>query len=92
MIEDTASAPAEGEALPVPPPSRTASWEGAFPVVPQAPDGTSCLDRVIAAIERWYERHFHAAAVSGTAPITADDKAALIQHVADAVAPPATQE
>jgi hypothetical protein len=84
MIEDTASAPAEGEAL---------------LVVPQARDGTSFLDRqgdavkrAVAAIERWYERHFHAAAVAGTAPITADDKAALIQHVADAVAPTATQE
>jgi hypothetical protein len=50
------------------------------------------VERVIAAIERWYAAHFHAAAAAGVAPITADDKAALIQHVADAVAPAATQE
>lgn len=84
MIEDTASAPAEGEAS---------------PQVPQARDGTSFLDRekdnvkrAIAAIERWYAAHFHRHALAGTAPLSADDKAALIQHVADAVAPPATQE
>lgn len=41
----------------------------------------------IQAVERWYAKHFHAAAVAGRAPISADDKAALIQHVADALAP-----
>ena len=53
---------------------------------------TDLATRVTAAIEAWYARHYHAAALAGTAPLSADDKAALIQHVADAVAPPATQE
>jgi hypothetical protein len=80
MNTENASAPAEGEALPV---SR-------FKRADQAVQ--TDVERVIAAVERWYAAHFHAAAIAGRAPITADDKAALIQHVADAVAPPATQE
>ena len=44
-------------------------------------------ERVIAAIEQWYAQHFHKAAVAGRPPITAEDKAALIQHVTDAVNP-----
>ncbi|HKJ94269.1 MAG TPA: hypothetical protein VKA32_01415 [Gammaproteobacteria bacterium] len=42
------------------------------------------VDHLIAAIERWYADHFHRAAINGTQPITADDKAALIAHVSDA--------
>jgi hypothetical protein len=84
MNDETASAPAEGEALPDSNKPSFASW--AEKVV------QTDVERVIAAVERWYAAHFHAAAVAGRAPITADDKAALIQHVADAVAPPATQE
>jgi hypothetical protein len=80
MIDETKAAPAEGEALPV---SRFRRAEKAI---------ESDAERVIAAVERWYAAHFHAAALAGTAPLSADDKAALIQHVADAVAPPATQE
>jgi hypothetical protein len=80
VIDETVSAPAEGEALPV---SRFKRAEQAI---------QTDAERVIAAIERWYAAHFHAAAAAGTAPLSADDKAALIQHVADAVAPPATQE
>lgn len=88
MNDETASASAEGEALPASaPPPLPKSW-----IEDVKADVSSVEQRAIAAIERWYERHFHAAAVAGTAPITADDKAALIQHVADAVAPPATQE
>lgn len=80
MIEDTTSAQAEGEALPT---SRFKRAEQA---------AQTDVERVIAAVERWYAAHFHRCAVAGTAPLSADDKAALIQHVADAVAPPATQE
>lgn len=80
MNDETVAAPAEGEALPV---SRFKRAEQAI---------ETDVERVIAAVERWYAAHFHKAAQSGTAPLSADDKAALIQHVADAVAPPATQE
>ncbi len=84
MIDEPVAAKAEGEALPasIPPPLPTSWIERA----------ESDVERVIAAVERWYAAHFHRAAVAGTAPITADDKAALIQHVADAVAPTATKE
>ncbi|MDE1906888.1 MAG: hypothetical protein KGH75_10625 [Rhodospirillales bacterium] len=88
MTEETASAPAEGEALPTVSP--TPAKAGFFSRAEQA--AKTDAERVIAAVERWYAAHFHAAAVEGRAPITADDKAALIQHVADAVAPTATQE
>lgn len=67
MNDDTASAQAEGDALPVAHPA-------------------------LLAIERWYAAHFHRHAQDGTAPLSADDKAALIQHVADAVAPTAPKE
>ncbi len=36
------------------------------------------------AIEKWYEKHFNNRAVAGTSPISAEDKALLIQHVTDA--------
>jgi hypothetical protein len=51
---------------------------------------SSIEQRVRDAIEAWYAKHFHAAAVAGLPTLSADDKAALIQHVAEAVAP--TQE
>ena len=78
----------EGEALPaaIPQPARA----GFFSLAERAVE--SALHPAIAAIERWYDAHFHTHAVAGTAPISADDKAALIQHVADAVAPTATKE
>lgn len=83
MNDDTASAQAEGEALPasIPPPKG-----GFFSPV------ESLASRAEAAIERWYAAHFHRHAQAGTAPLSADDKAALIQHVADAVAPTAPKE
>lgn len=80
MSTENESAPAEGEALPF---SRLKRAEKAI---------ETDAERVIAAIERWYADHFHRHALAGTAPLSADDKAALIQHVADAVAPPATEE
>ena len=84
MIDETEAAKAEGEASPAitPTPAKAGFFSRA----------ESDVERVIAAIERWYAAHFHSAAVEGRAPITADDKAALIQHVADAVAPTATKE
>lgn len=36
----------------------------------------------VEAVEAWYAQHFHAAAVSGRAPIPADDYAALKAAVA----------
>lgn len=40
--------------------------------------------KVIAAVEAWYARHFHRAAVEGRAPISATDKADLVKAVAEA--------
>lgn len=40
--------------------------------------------KVIAAVEAWYARHFHRAAVDGRAPISATDKADLVKAVAEA--------
>ncbi|MDE2426908.1 MAG: hypothetical protein KGO96_13490 [Elusimicrobia bacterium] len=88
MTDETASAPAEGEASPAVTP--TPAKAGFFSRAEKAVEND--VERVISAIERWYAAHFHAAALEGRAPITADDKAALIQHVADAVAPTATKE
>jgi len=84
VINETEAAKAEGEASPAitPTPAKAGFFSRA----------ESDVERVIAAVEAWYAAHFHAAAVEGRAPITADDKAALIQHVADAVAPTATKE
>lgn len=79
MNDDTASAQAEGDALP-------AFLQRAEKAI------ESIEQRAIAAIERWYAAHFHKAVQAGTAPLSADDKAALIQHVADAVAPTAPKE
>ncbi len=45
------------------------------------------VERALAGVERWYAEHFHAAAVSGTQPITSADKAALTAHVAAAIRP-----
>lgn len=46
------------------------------------------LKRAVAGIEAWYARHHHNAAVNGTQPISASDKASLIQHVKDAATNP----
>lgn len=43
--------------------------------------------RVEDAIERWYAAHYHAATLAGRAPITTDDKAALVSSVTAVVAP-----
>lgn len=42
------------------------------------------LRDVIDAIEAWYARHFHRAAVEGRAPISATDKADLVKAVTEA--------
>lgn len=47
----------------------------------------SLVERVEQAIERWYAAHYHAATVAGRAPITTDDKAALVSSVTAVVAP-----
>lgn len=44
----------------------------------------SQAERVNDAIEQWYAAHFHRAAVEGRAPISAADKAALVQAVTEA--------
>lgn len=80
MTEDTVSAKAEGQPVPEVPAATDFLHraEQAFLTVEQ---------RVIAGIEAWYERHFHKAAVEGRQPLSADDKAALLKSVTDAVAP-----
>lgn len=83
--ENTSASPADRSAAPAVQPSPGFFAKAEAVVV-------SDVERAVAAVERWYAAHFHAAAVAGRAPITADDKAALIQHVADAVAPTATKE
>lgn len=93
MNDETASAPAEGEALPVPGKTIAATLRvDTKPITDAIGELRIDAERVIAAVERWYAAHFHAAAVAGRAPITADDKAALLKHVADAVAPTAPKE
>ena len=41
-------------------------------------------ERVNDAIEAWYAKHFHRAAVEGRQPISAADKAELVQAVTEA--------
>ena len=82
MIDENEAAQAEGEALPGSGPQP--------PYVPSIPFELEHLPgRVIAAVEAWYAEHFHRAVVAGAAPISSEDKAALIQHVTDAVSPTA---
>lgn len=45
------------------------------------------VKRAITGVERWYAQHFHAAAVTGSQPIPADQKAALVEHVTAAINP-----
>jgi hypothetical protein len=92
VIDETISGHPEGEALPASNEIKVAIHLDPKPLVYAIGELKADAARVIDAVERWYAAHFHAAAVAGVAPLSADDKAALIQHVADAVAPPATQE
>ena len=48
-------------------------------------DIEEAVKRAVAGVERWYETHFHRAALSGSAPITATDRAALVAHVSDSI-------
>lgn len=75
MIDEDDSAQADAQAAPAPEPP-----QGGF---------FSRIDaeRVLAAVENWYALHFHKAALAGRQPISADDKALLIQHVATALTP-----
>lgn len=72
MNDETESAQAEGEALP----------DSLPPPLP-----SEVAQRAVAAVERWYADHYHAAAVAGRPPITAEDKASLIAHVSAALTP-----
>lgn len=47
-------------------------------------DADADFKRIEAAIEAWYARHFHRAAVEGRAPISATDKADLVKAVTEA--------
>lgn len=49
-------------------------------------DIEDAVKRALAGVERWYAQHFHHAVQTGTAPIPADQKAALVQAVTSAVA------
>ncbi|MGN6383651.1 MAG: hypothetical protein ACTHMK_13695 [Dyella sp.] len=87
MNDDNASAKAEGEALPENGPAIVKSL-----IRGETKKLETDAERVFAAVERWYERHFHRCAVAGVAPLSADDKAELHKHLAEAVAPAATEE
>lgn len=50
-------------------------------------DVEEAVKRAVAGIERWYAEHFHRAALSGAAPLPADQKAALTASVAAAINP-----
>lgn len=52
-----------------------------------APTPLSLEQRLRAALDSWYANHFHAAAIAGRAPISADDKDALTKSVLGVVAP-----
>jgi hypothetical protein len=87
MNEENEAAQAEDEGLPEA--SNVAESE---PVLAEVEHEIQSLEqRVIAAIDTWYEAHFHKAAVEGRTPITSDDKDALLKGVTAAVAP-ATKE
>jgi hypothetical protein len=50
-------------------------------------DIEEALKRALAGVEVWYRAHYHKAAVSGSQPIPADQKAALVEHVTAAINP-----
>ncbi|MBS0200290.1 MAG: hypothetical protein JSR70_07540 [Proteobacteria bacterium] len=52
---------------------------------PQPP--ASLFDRVVAALEAWYDKHFHRSVVEGTPAISADDKESLFEAVKSAAQP-----
>jgi hypothetical protein len=82
MNDETESGQPEGEALPTSTPPPLPPQGGFF-----SPDDSPAT-RAEAAIERWYAGHYHRAAAEGRAPLSADDKAALIASVREAVAQP----
>ena len=49
-------------------------------------DVEEAVKRALAGVERWYAQHFHHAVQTGTAPIPADQKAALSEAVQSAIA------
>lgn len=90
MAQEPKAGPApEGKALPEATPRTLAECKASFTSVDR--DLVHLRGRVMDAIEVWYAKHFHAAAVAGRTPLSADDKAALQKHVADAVAPAAKE-
>lgn len=83
MIDERESAQAEGEALPVIP--QPGPLHSSTRILSRAERAVvSDAERVIAAVEAWYTQHFHRASVEGRAPISAEDKAALVAAVAKA--------
>lgn len=87
MSADERAAKAEGDMLP----ENTTKPAGAGFFARAEKAVLSIEERISAAVDGWYEGHFHACAVAGRTPISADDKAALVKSVVDAVAP-ATKE
>jgi len=71
-----------GTPVPENKPSRFGELEGIAKADAKAVE--SFLKRVEDGIEAWYAKHYHKAAASGSQPISASDKASLIQHVQDA--------
>lgn len=88
MNDETVAGKPEGEALPDSGSTIAASIHiDTKPLVAAIGELRADAERVLAAIERWYAAHFHAAAVAGRAPITAEDKASLTAHVTEAFTP-----
>jgi hypothetical protein len=87
MQEENKSGLPEGGALPASNTSERAPTEKETLVERIEGDIKSDADKVIAAIEAWYEKHFHTAIEQGRAPISSDEKTALVTGVVAAVAP-----
>lgn len=76
MNDENESAQAEGS----PTPAKAGFFSRAEKAI------ASDAERVVAAVEAWYAQHFHRATVEGRAPISAEDKAALVKAVTEASA------
>lgn len=81
MNDEQTSAQAEGEALP------ESAAQHPIDTPLRRVFAAEAIDLALGALERWYAAHFHAAALAGRAPITAEEKASLIQHVTEALTP-----
>jgi hypothetical protein len=69
------------------------SYGNSNPSAPAQPEPARSLpERLEAAVEKWYEGHYHRGMTLGHPIIPADDKAALLSGVLEAAASPQQQE